>query len=395
MTSRRTTTRCCSCRFGAASDPSAATGASHRAARPILVGVALALGAVAGCSQSLEPVFGVQDRELAWPPAPSPSRIRYVGALTCSADLKAPRSFLDTLGSMIVGERTPEQMYGPRAVLCTNEGRKVWVADPGGRRVHIFNLEDRSYRAITRAGNSLLLSPVDVCAGPDGSVLVCDSEEVAIHRLSGLYGTAIESLRLPEDVGRPVSVHYDPVRRELFVVDIVGHDIKVLSPRGELLRIIGRRGTGPGEFNFPCDLTEQDGILWVVDAGNNRVQGLGPNGEPMQSFGRAGDAPGDFALPKGVAFDSDGHAYVVDARFENIQVFERDGRLLLFLGHEGNGPGEFWLPSGIFIDSLDRIWVCDSYNGRVQVFEYLREEPAASEVTEAGGSAEPGGKVTP
>jgi hypothetical protein len=168
-----------------------------------------------------------------------------------------------------------------------------------------------------------------------------------------------------------VALYYDSAAQELFVVDAAAHDIKVLAPDGRLRRIIGRRGRGPGEFNFPCDIAENDGLIWIVDAGNNRIQGLTRNGLAAVVFGTAGDAPGDLALPKSLAFDSDGNLYVVDARFENVQIFDQTGRLLLFFGREGIGPGEFWLPAGICIDPFDRIWICDTYNGRLQVFDYV------------------------
>ncbi|UCE60953.1 MAG: hypothetical protein JSU63_04215 [Phycisphaerales bacterium] len=279
-----------------------------------------------------------------------------------------------------MGRRAPDKLYGPRAVFCADDGHSVWVADPGGRRVHVFDLEERTYTKITQVRGLPLRSPVDVAAGPEGTVMVCDSESVAIHLFSGDRDDDVNSLRLPEEIQRPVALHYAEQLEEIFVVDAAAHDIKVLDTTGRLLRMIGRRGSGPGEFNFPCDIVEYDGRLWVVDAGNHRIQALTPLGKPLSEFGREGDAPGNLALPKGIAFDSEGHAYVVDARFENVQVFDRSGRLLLFFGDEGTGDGEFWLPSGISIDSRDRIWVCDTYNGRLQVFDYLAE-PHNQEVT--------------
>ncbi len=248
----------------------------------------------------------------------------------------------------------------------------MWVADPGGRCLHLLDLENRSYRQITRAGKTPLLSPVSLCLGPDESIYVCDSESVAIYRLSGRTGDLIERLRLPEDILRPAAVGYDPKAGDLYVVDVLAHNVKVLSRRGVLRRIMGRRGEGPGEFNFPSGIAVEDDMIWLVDTGNHRVQGLNRAGDPVASFGQAGDAPGDLALPKGVAVDSDGHLYVVDARFENVQIYDRSGKLLLFFGEEGTAEGEFWLPAGIFIDADDRIWVCDSYNRRVQVFQYVK-----------------------
>ncbi len=313
-----------------------------------------------------------------WPPPPAPARIRYVGRLQSSADVQRPAGLFKAIGELIVGASPVQRMYGPRAVLCTDGGERVWVADPGGRRLHVFDLKRRTYQGITRLDGTALLSPVDVCGGPDGSIFLCDSESVAIHRLSARDGSLISSLRLPEDIRRPVALHWDDGRGELFVVDAVAHDVKVLDLEGRLLRIMGHRGERPGEFNFPCDITERDGRLWVVDTGNNRIQALTGQGKPILEFGQEGDAPGDLALPKGVAFDSHGHAYVVDARFENVQIFDASGALLLFFGQEGTEEGEFWLPSGIFIDVNDRIWVCDTYNGRVQIFDYVEQSDELS-----------------
>lgn len=326
-----------------------------------------------GCTPALRPIFEPLRPEIAWPPAPTPARIRYVGQLRTEADLNAPVKPFARLAAVLVGEKEPAKLYGPRSLVRTPDGERIWIADPGGRCLHLFDLRQRRYLKVERIGDAHLLAPVDLCLGPEESFYVCDSENVAIHRLSDRTGALLESLRLPEDLHRPVAIAYDRDTGELFVVDVVAHDIKVLGRDGRLMRIIGRRGAGAGQFNYPCDLALDGEALWVADAGNHRVQAVGRDGTPLAGFGEAGDALGDLALPKGIALDSGGHIYVVDVRFENVQIFDRSGTLLLVFGGEGNGPGEFWLPATIFIDPTDRIWVCDSYNKRVQVFDYVRQ----------------------
>jgi DNA-binding beta-propeller fold protein YncE len=327
--------------------------------------------ALVGCAATPKPIFEPLDPPLVWPPAPSPARIRYVGALRTSDDLKPPRSAWETLGRILVGPPKPQPLYGPRAVVCTRDGSRVWIADPGGRCLHLFDLDRRHYAQVRRMAQAPLLSPVGLCLGPGDSIFVCDSEQNAIFRLDGRDGRLIDALELPIELQRPAGVYYDDTRGELFVVDVTAHNVKVLDMHGSPVRTIGRRGVSPGEFNFPSAITGRDGLLWIADTGNHRVQALTVMGEPVTMFGRAGDAPGDLALPKGLAMDPYNHLYVVDGRFENVQVFDRTGRLLLFWGEEGGAPGNFWLPAGIFIDGNGRIWVCDTYNRRVQVFDYL------------------------
>ncbi len=343
----------------------AATG--RRLAVPLVL-----LLCLVGCARQPEPIFAEQYPSLVWPPAPHPARIRYVGQLRSASDLKKPTNPFEQFGKLLAGPDEPQPLYGPQSVLYLGGGPCLWVADPGGRCLHRLDLATRDYRKIERAGEAPLLSPVDVCAGPSGSIYVCDSETGAIHRFAADTGVWLDTVRLPQEIVRPVAVHFDDKLQALLVVDVGAHDIKVLEPSGKLMRIIGARGGGPGQFNYPCDVDVSADVIWVVDAGNQRIQGLSRDGTPLVALGQPGDAPGDLALPKAISIDSDGHLYVVDGRFENVQVFDQEGQLLLVFGEEGTGPAEFWLPTGLFIDHNDRIWVCDTYNGRIQVFDYVK-----------------------
>lgn len=337
----------------------------------VLLLIAVTTVSACGCQSRLRPIFEPHDPPIEWPTAPMAPKIRYVGEIRSSADLKPRRDLFERFGEALVGKDTPEILYGPRAALSLADEGRLWVADPGARCLHLFDLRNRRYANVVRAGNTPFLSPVGLCRGPQGSVYVCDAELGAVYLLSDKTGDLIGEVQLPQIVERPVALDFDPATRELFVVDAKRHDIKVLAPDGSLVRVIGQRGSGPGEFNFPLAIAGDGDIVWVADTGNHRIQALRRSGEFVTMFGQNGDAPGDMALPKGIATDGNGHIYVVDGRFENVQIFDRLGRLLLFFGEEGRGPGEFWLPSGISIDSEGRIWICDLYNSRIQVFDYV------------------------
>jgi len=328
-----------------------------------------------GCQAPSGPVFAPLDPPIAWPPPPLPPRIRFVGTLSSSSDLKGRRTTMESLEHLVVGgPEEPDRLYGPRAVLSIPEQGCVWIADPGGRCLHLMDLRRRRYLKVTEVGGTPLLTPVGVARGPGNSIYVCDAELAAVYRLGSLDGKYLGELTTLEVLQRPVALYFDETHEELLVVDTLDHNIKVFNTAGDVLRIIGGRGSEPGRLNYPLDVTAYGDTLWVVDTGNHRLQGLTRFGEPVRVIGEAGDGPGTLALPKSVAVDSEGHLYVVDARFENVQVFDTEGRLLLFFGGEGSGPGEFWLPTGIDIDDEDRIWLCDMYNRRLQVFDYVRAD---------------------
>ena len=154
------------------------------------------LGAlIIGCSQRLDPIFDRSQHHISWPSPPARERIRYVGQLASSADLKPPRKPFQALGDFLVGAKEPQRLYGPRSVVRTSDGTTLWIADPGGRCVHVFDLQDRSYKKIESVGRSHLLCPIGLCLGPQESIFVCDAEDNTIHRFAKSGADQLQSDR--------------------------------------------------------------------------------------------------------------------------------------------------------------------------------------------------------
>jgi DNA-binding beta-propeller fold protein YncE len=162
----------------------------------------------------------------------------------------------------------------------------------------------------------------------------------------------------------------DSTAGRIFVTDTLRDEVFVMDLRGSVLKRIGKRGTGNGEFNLPTELRLYGENLVVVDALNFRVQVFDKNGEFQYAIGKIGDEVGTVFRPKGVGFDSEGNLYVVDGMWSAVQVFNPQGQLLYYFGQLGNSPGAFQLPTGLKIDEQDRIYVVDSFNKRMQVFRY-------------------------
>jgi len=252
-------------------------------------------------------------------------------------------------------------------------GERVFVADTGLGVVHALDLAARRYQVISGAPTDPLRVPIDLAIAHGNTLVVVDRGRAAID-IFDLDGRWRSTRRWPE-LQAPVAAAWDASQRVLWIADATAHACFACRDLRDLPRQIGRRGSAPGQFNFPTAVAVHPaGGLVVVDAMNFRVQVFDDGDAPRVVFGQKGDAAGDFARPRDVAVDSEGHIYVLDNQFENVQIFDADGHLLMAFGQEGQGPGEFSLPSGIAIDDQDRIWIADSYNRRVQVFEYLPEE---------------------
>ncbi|MHC4413762.1 MAG: 6-bladed beta-propeller [Planctomycetota bacterium] len=333
--------------------------------------VVLAVG-LGGCGQSKGVIFEPLENPMIWPPDPEPARIRYVGGLVTSEDLKPGRSVGQGLSEAIFGRKPARSMLSPYAV-CTDGSDRLFVADSNAQTVHVFDLDSRRYEQWQPDPQETSFSqPVGVAFDGSRRLLVSDAVASTIFVFAS-DGTYLGDFGR-EYLSRPCGLAVDAATGRIFVADAAAHQVLVFNPEGALVAQIGRRGTGLGEFNFPTNVAlDIDGRLFVSDSLNFRVQVFDSTLEPIRQIGGHGDLPGYFSQPKGVALDSDGHLYVVDAHFEAVQVFDTEGRLLLTFGREGQASGEFWLPAGIHIDANDRIWVADTYNRRVQVFQYLTE----------------------
>lgn len=282
------------------------------------------------------------------------------------------RSFKEYLNSIFFGIQRPE-LLNPVAVLAENPAGFM-ILDQGNQTMFQVDDEVGDIPQSVLKSDFPMSSLVGLCYGPDSSILFTDSKSGSIYKI--VRGK--KKLRLLNDtlkLDQPTGIAFDPVRKEIFVIETRSHRICVLNENGALIRRIGIRGNGTGEFNYPTHLwISKQGNIYVTDAMNFRIQVLDHEGRVISVFGEAGDATGYLARPKGIATDSSGNIYIVDALFHAIQVFNIKGVFLYSFGKQGHGNGEFWMPSGICIDDHDFIYVADTYNSRIQVFHLIRKE---------------------
>ncbi|MDH3282204.1 MAG: 6-bladed beta-propeller [Gammaproteobacteria bacterium] len=321
---------------------------------------------VSGCAQpktlEAEPV-------LTWPAAPSSPRIKYVRSFSAAQDLGITPGFFRRLAEIFTGPDLT-QLVRPTAVVAISD-TEVYVADPGVKGVHRFDLRHGRHAVIRRAEGQPLPSPVGLALGLRGEIFVTDSLLQGVFRIvPGADGA--QPFTLHTDLSQPTGIAVARDEGLLYVVDTSAHDVKIFDESGALVGRFGGRGMADGEFNFPTMIWRKaNGELFVTDSLNFRVQQFDGTGKFQNKFGRPGDGTGDLSRPKGIATDRLGHIYVVDALFHAVQIFNPTGTFLLAVGGHGREAGEFWLPTGIFVSGDDKIYVADSYNQRVQIFQYI------------------------
>ncbi len=281
-------------------------------------------------------------------------------------------SFGEKVSGIVLGKKEISLMK-PFGVLAKNN-RDFWILDQGvGTLIHVSHNES-TVPAVLKKQKTSYPSLAGLCAFGENRLLFTDSR---LNKIFLFYTDRkkVKTLNDSLQLERPTGIAWSQPRKEIWVVETAAHRISVLDPSGKLLRWVGKRGNGPGEFNFPTFIwIDRDGNIYIVDSMNFRLQILDAAGKYITSFGKIGDASGYFARPKGVAVDSHGNIYVADALYNVVQIYNKKGDFLYYFGSQGHGKEQFWMPSGIYVDDRDFIYVADTYNKRVQIFQLTEEK---------------------
>ncbi len=250
----------------------------------------------------------------------------------------------------------------PRAV-ATGKGDEALVLDTIGR-VIVFGPDGRAGRRWfmpeTKVGR-----PEDVCLLRDGRIAVADTH---YHRIV-FFSQAGELLGMLGRHGTgtgefiyPVAIVQGP-DGSIYVAEYGSNDrVQKFTPRGDCILAFGSFGTEPGQFQRPSGIAWHDGCLYVADAINNRVQAFTEKGEFR---GILGEGVLDLRFPYDIAAAPDGTLFVVEYGSGRVTRIDTTGRLLGRYGSTGAGSGHFVTPWGIAVDSRTRIRVADTGNRRM------------------------------
>lgn len=304
-------------------------------------------------------------------------RYVYVGELTGEHNFVVPEGgqknrlieALKWLAGVFDGQN-PVVLQRPQSGVVDENGR-ILVTDVSRSAVFVFDAPNGRLDLWEFAqGYRRFAAPTGIALGPAGHVFVADADLRQVYLLDpqGKGRLLIDS----DQLSRPTGLAWDGANALLYVSDTQAHQIKVFDVTGRLLRTIGQRGEGPGEFNFPTYLSLAGDRLLVSDTMNARVQLLPLDGDGApQILGRRGTKLGNLVRPKGVAADSENNIYVIESYYDHLLIFDQQARFLLPIGGLGKEAGAFYLPAGVWVDRGNRIFVADTFNGRIAVFQFL------------------------
>ncbi len=298
----------------------------------------------------------------------------------------------------------PRVWGGSNGVAIDRDGKSVWATDrcspgtaPGclGTRANPIHLFDESGKELRSFGGAMLVWPHGIHVDRDGNVWVTDARAASPEELKkfpneGNKGSVVLKFspagmvlmtlgkpgvrgNPPEALTDPTDVVTDPGNGDVYVAEshtdvtdptLIGR-VSVFDRNGKFLRVIGRTGTGPGEFRTPHALEfDSQGRLLVADRHNHRIQILTKDGKFVREY----DA---FGRTSGLAIDRNDVIYTADSEStervhpgwqRGIRIGSgTDGKVTVFIPpHATPNSPDGAMGEGIAIDAAGNIYTAEA-----------------------------------
>jgi DNA-binding beta-propeller fold protein YncE len=243
--------------------------------------------------------------------------------------------------------KIPDRPWGgSNGVAIDKDGKTVWATDrcsagttPGclGTRVNPVHHFDENGKEIKSFGGGMFVWPHGIHVDRDGNVWVTDARAASADELTKYPGEGNK-----------------------------GSAVYKFDPNGTLLLTIGKpgvRGNPPDALTDPTDLVTdpRNGDVYICESHTDvtdpklvgRISVFDKNGKFVRVIGKTGTGPGEFRTPHAIEFDSRDRLVVADRHNHRIQVLTKDGK---FVREYDN----FGRTSGLAIDRNDVIYTTDS-----------------------------------
>jgi DNA-binding beta-propeller fold protein YncE len=214
--------------------------------------------------------------------------------------------------------------------IAVSKDNEIWVTDRGLKGVYIFDAAGKYLRKfIPNSDPKFAWSPLAIAFGPDGNIYISDVGNTDKHRILVFapdgrliteWGHTEQIVSAGDSPGsflfpNGIAVSGTGAGALVFVADGNNRRVQVFKTDGTFVRIINTSGTPRGVA------LDAQGHLYVVDALSHRVDIYDQKGTLLTTFGENGVGPGQFNFPNDVTVDSDGRILVTDRDNNQVQVW--------------------------------------------------------------------------
>jgi DNA-binding beta-propeller fold protein YncE len=249
------------------------------------------------------------------------------------------------------------------------------IAQDSRGHIYVFNrsphplLEfDPSGRFVREIGEGMFVSAHSVRIDSEDNIWAVDVNAHFVvrfnpqGRVTMVLGYKNRGSEEPEYFNRPTDIAFAR-NGDFYITDgYVNSRVVKYSKDGKLLKIWGKKGTGPGEFNLPhAVVVDAKGRVYVADRENKRIQIFDSDGNFIREWKQ-------FGSPWGLEITPDQHIFMADGYADRVVELDTEGKQLGTLGSSGKAPGQFFYAHGICAGKDGALYVSEIRNWRVQKF---------------------------
>lgn len=195
--------------------------------------------------------------------------------------------------------------------------------------IYILERENKSIGKYTN-GSLIDLGKFKQFSDPRG-ILVCkekvyitDLEKNCIHVLTLTCNRLSYQSTIGESyLKQPSGITCDNNSEKLVVCDQESHCVWVLTLNGDVVNVIGEKGTALGQLNVPYGVAVTgDGKVVVSERGSCRISAFSLHGSHLFSFGSKGSDPGQFNQLRHICTNFNKQILVADELNQRVQIFD-------------------------------------------------------------------------
>ncbi|MCK5521060.1 MAG: hypothetical protein KAI81_08100, partial [Candidatus Marinimicrobia bacterium] len=231
-----------------------------------------------------------------WPDSPADKRIQFIQSININEFENPPsKSLFHKLKNFFFAELLPPLI---KPMGLDIDGNILAVADAATAGIHLYDLKNNSRLFLTYRIKNSLQSPIDaVIIDKEIYVIYSTCRNIAIFNLEG---EIVKTLPLHSEKSRYTGI--SEYNNRLFLVNTAEHHILSLNLEGEDPIILGRRGKGADEMNYPTFLThDSKGNIYISDSMNFRLLRWNILDNIKKIIGKRGMMSGQLNRPKGIA----------------------------------------------------------------------------------------------
>ena len=277
------------------------------------------------------------------------------------------------------------QFLRPHDLEFGKDDKYLYAVDRDGNRIQVFDKNGTYLFKFGKKGqgDGQFLVPYGLDVDDKGNVWVADRGN---HRIQEFDSKGNFILKFGNTDGHPSSapgkfdnprfVEVDNELKYVYVADSKNNRIQQFDINGNFVKVIGKFGNKPGEFNLPTTIEmDSKGNFYVTERGNERIQKFDSEWNPILAWGSKGSSDNQFCHLEHLALDKYDNVYVTDPQSDrgcsmNARVlkFDSDGNFITKFGSSGKEPGEFRDPEHLAVDNKGNVYVSDRAENAIQVY---------------------------